>query len=113
MRKTLLVILAVLVCCTFSTSCGKKYVHTDPAFSFKIPKKYEAEKLQGATEVARFANTAITARLPKLTASVSDRVQGVKLADIPAGVVENMKQTIPKTSRYKILEQKMQPLRKL
>jgi len=107
MKKALLVIMLVLICGAFLTSCGApKYVHKDPVFSFEHPSGYKAEKLQGEGEVARIANQN-QYKIPVYTASVSDKVAGVKLIDVPEGVVETMKLNTPKASRFKILEKKM------
>lgn len=107
MKKVLMLIVVGLVCGAFLSSCGApKYVHKDPVFSYEYPGGYKAEPLAGGGEVARFANQN-QYKIPVYTASVADRVKGVKLADVTDGVIATMEKDNPGSARYKVIEKNM------
>ncbi|MCJ7774369.1 MAG: hypothetical protein MUP22_14700 [Desulfobacterales bacterium] len=107
MKKALLFIMIGLVCGVFLTSCGSpKYVHKDPVFSYEYPMGYKQEPLAGGAEVARFANQN-QYKIPVYTASVVDKVAGVKLSDVTEGVIATMEKDNPGSSRYKVIAQNL------
>ncbi|MBW1848027.1 MAG: hypothetical protein JRJ27_12995 [Deltaproteobacteria bacterium] len=106
MKKALLVIMVVLVCGAFLTSCGApKYVHKDPAFSFEYPHGYKPGKVQG-TAVARFENQN-QYRIPNYSLGADDKAQGATLDNFAEGYSEVLQGLYPKASRFKILEKNM------
>ena len=107
MKKALLVVMVGLVCGAFLTSCvAPKYSHKDPVFSYEYPSGYKAEPLAGGAEVARFANQN-QYKIPVYTASVADKVAGVKLSDVIEGVIATMEKANPGSSRYKVIAQNL------
>ena len=95
-------IVSIILISTEGRAESIKYVNEELGFSFKYPAEYKAEPTQTPIEIARFANQN-EFKIPVFTVSVRDRLD-TKLIDLPERIIKSMKETIPNTSNYNILE---------
>jgi hypothetical protein len=114
MRKTLLVLLIPVVVCGLLSCDGKpkssKYENEELGFSFEYPLDYTEEPTLTPIEIARFA-APNDIKVPVYTVSLRDKSGNEKLTDLPERAVNSMKQSIPGSTNYAILEKNTTKLR--